>query len=171
MHQPARAAQLRTLIVDDEPDIRELMSLLLSDLGYEPLTAHDGVNGLETFLAARPQIVLTDIKMPGMDGIALLRKIKSASPETEVIMLSGHGDMRLAIESLKFDAADFITKPIDEELLEFALRKVSERIGLRTQLRAHAENLERLVEEKSAALVEWSAGLPRRRSWRAWGAP
>ena len=159
MHQPARAARLRTLIVDDEPDIRELMSLLLSDLGYAPLTAHDGVNGLATFLAARPQIVLTDIKMPGMDGIALLRKIKSASPETEVIMLSGHGDMQLAIESLKFDAADFITKPIDEELLEFALRKVSERIGLRTQLRAHTENLERLVAEKSAALVEMERRL------------
>ena len=159
MPPSAQTALLKALIVDDEPDIRELMSLLLSDLGYEPITAHDGVNGLETFLAARPQIVLTDIKMPGMDGIALLREIKSASPETEVIMLSGHGDMQLAIQSLKFDAADFITKPVDEELLEVALRKVSERIGLRRQLRAYTEDLERLVEEKSAALVEMERKL------------
>lgn len=158
-HRPVTAIALKALIVDDEPDIRELMSLLLSDLGYEPITAYDGVNGLETFLAIRPEIVLTDIKMPGKDGIALLREIKSTSPETQVIMLSGHGDMYLAIQSLKFDAADFITKPIDEELLEVALRKVSERIGLRAQLRAHTENLERLVDEKSAALVEMERRL------------
>ena len=59
-----------------------------------------------------PPIVLTDIRMPVMDGIELLRKIKQEDPETEVIMITGHGDMDLAIESLKYEATDFITKPI-----------------------------------------------------------
>jgi signal transduction histidine kinase/FixJ family two-component response regulator len=153
------ASAITVLIVDDEPDIRELLSILLEELGFSTCTAHDGVHGLEMFRARRPRIVLTDIKMPGKDGVALLKEIKAASPETEVIMISGHGDMQLAIQSLKYDAADFITKPIDEELLEIALRKVSERIRLRAAVRAHTENLERLVAEKSAALVEMERRL------------
>jgi signal transduction histidine kinase/FixJ family two-component response regulator len=153
------ASAIPVLIIDDEPDIRELLSILLEELGFATSTAHDGVHGLELFRERRPQIVLTDIKMPGKDGVVLLKEIKAASPETEVIMISGHGDMQLAIQSLKYDAADFITKPIDEELLEIALRKVSERIRLRAAVRAHTENLERLVTEKSSALVEMERRL------------
>jgi signal transduction histidine kinase/FixJ family two-component response regulator len=152
-------APLSILIVDDEPDIRELLSMLIIDLGYTAITAHDGVNGLEIFRSMSPRIVLTDIKMPGKDGIALLKDIKSLDSEAEVIMISGHGDMQLAIQSLKHDAADFITKPIDEELLEIALAKVSERIRLREQVREHTRNLEHLVREKSAALVEMERRL------------
>lgn len=150
---------LTALIVDDEKDIREMLSILLSELGYTALTAADGVQALEIFQSQRPHIVLTDIKMPGKDGIAVLKAVKAETPEAEVIMLSGHGDMHLAIQSLKHDAADFIAKPIDEELLEIALRKVSERIHLRRQVQAHTENLERLVREKSAVLVEMERKL------------
>lgn len=152
-------AGLSVLIVDDEPDIRELLSLLVADLGYATVTARDGLDGLEKTRSLSPHIVLTDIKMPGKDGIALLKDIKALDPGIEVIMISGHGDMQLAIQSLKHDAADFITKPIDEELLEIALAKVSERIVLRGQVREHTENLERLVREKSAALVEMERRL------------
>lgn len=150
---------LDVLIVDDEPDIRELLAMLLEDLGYGTITARDGLDGLEVFRSRSPHIVLTDIKMPGKDGIALLKDIKALNPAAEVIMISGHGDMQLAIQSLKHDAADFITKPIDEELLEIALNKVSERIRLREQVREHTRNLERLVREKSAALIEMERRL------------
>lgn len=152
-------ARLTVLIVDDEPDIRELLSMLVADLGYSTITANDGLDGLARFCSASPHIILTDIKMPGKDGIALLKDIKKHNSEAEVIMISGHGDMQLAIQSLKHDAADFITKPIDEELLEIALAKVSERIVLREQVREHTRNLERLVQEKSAALVEMERKL------------
>lgn len=148
------APKLTALIVDDELDIRELLSILLVELGYATITAADGVEALDIFQARRPDIVLTDIKMPGKDGIAVLKDIKAEFPEIEVIMLSGHGDMHLVIQSLKHDAADFITKPIDEELLGIALRKVSERISMRREVRAYTENLEHLVRKKSAALVE-----------------
>ncbi|GAB6058684.1 response regulator [Desulfonatronum parangueonense] len=150
---------LTALIVDDEQDIREMMAILLKELGFATILAADGFKAIEVFQRSRPHIVLTDIKMPGKDGIAVLKEIKSFSPETEVIMISGHGDMHLAIQSLKHDAADFITKPVDEELLEIALGKVSERIRLRRQVREHTENLEQLVHEKSAALVEMERKL------------
>ncbi|MBZ4684748.1 MAG: Multi-sensor signal transduction histidine kinase [Desulfomicrobiaceae bacterium] len=150
---PESLPPLSVLIVDDEPHIRELLALLLEDLGFIARTAQNGDHALQVFHEKPSSIVLTDIKMPGKDGIALLREIKAHSPETEVIMISGHGDMDLAIQSLKFEAADFITKPIDEDLLTIALRKVTERIRLRAQVRAYTQDLERLVEEKSAALL------------------
>ncbi len=136
-----------------------MLAILLQELGFTTHLAADGVKALEAFNRHQPDIVLTDIKMPGKDGISVLREIKSTAPETEVIMISGHGDMHLAIQSLKHDAADFITKPIDEELLEIALGKVSERIGLRRQVHEHTKNLEALVREKSAALVEMERKL------------
>ncbi|CCH48801.1 hybrid sensor histidine kinase/response regulator [Pseudodesulfovibrio piezophilus] len=146
------------LLVDDEEDIRELLGMLLNDLGYTVQTAKNGQAALELFRTVqtteRPDIILTDIKMPGMDGIELLRTIKAEAPEIEVIMISGHGDMQLAIESLKFQAADFITKPIDDDILAIALNKVTEKLSLRRQIKEHTENLERLVEEKSARVVE-----------------
>jgi signal transduction histidine kinase len=93
--------------------------------------------------------VLTDIKMPGMDGIELLQKIKHENPETEVIMITGHGDMELAIRSLKYEATDFITKPINVDALEIAIRRATDRIIMREKLREYTESLERLVREKS----------------------
>ena len=87
--------------------------------------------------------------MPGMDGIDLLRKVKIENPEVEVIMITGHGDMDLAIESLKHQAADFITKPINVNALEISLQRAKEKILVRQQLRWYTENLEKLVKEKS----------------------
>ena len=92
--------------------------------------------------------------MPVMDGIELLCRIKQVNPETEVIMVTGHGDMDLAIKSLKYEATDFITKPIKDEVLEIALKRAQERISMRRQLKDYTEHLEDLVREKSAKLVE-----------------
>jgi signal transduction histidine kinase len=139
----------RILLVDDEKDIRDVLRLPLADLGYEVLEAENGEDALHVFQDARPPIILTDIKMPGMDGIELLEKVKRENPEAEVIMITGHGDMDLAVKSLKFDATDFITKPINVDVLEIALRRAAERILTRQKLREYTRNLERLVAEKS----------------------
>jgi signal transduction histidine kinase len=139
----------RILLVDDEKDIRDVLRLPLSDLGYEVLEAENGEVALRVFRDSLPSIVLTDIKMPGMDGIELLQKIKRENLETEVIMITGHGDMDLAVKSLKCDATDFITKPINVDVLEIAVRRASERILTRQKLREYTRNLERLVAEKS----------------------
>jgi len=144
----------RILLVDDEPGIRKVLGFTLEDLGYEVLTAEDGQRALTLFLQTKPAIVLTDIKMPVMDGVTLLRRIKAEDAETEVIMISGHGDMDLAIESLKLEATDFITKPINDDALLIALKRAREKIDMRRQLKAYTENLERMVEEKTAQLLE-----------------
>ncbi len=123
------------LLVDDEADIREVLNISLSDIGYEVLTANNGANALDIFKNTEIPVVITDIKMPGIDGIELLRKIKRRNPDTEVIMLTGHGDLDLAIKSLKYEANDFITKPIDDEALEIALKRAFERIVMRRKIR------------------------------------
>jgi len=142
------------LLVDDEPDIRDVLDIYLTDLGYTVHTAENGEAALQTFHRIVPAIVLSDIKMPGMDGIELLRRIKAEVPATEVIMLTGHGDMALAIDSLKLEATDFITKPINDDMLAVALRRAEERIEMRQQLKAYTENLEQIAEEKSRQLLE-----------------
>ncbi|MCU0540477.1 MAG: response regulator [Desulfobacterales bacterium] len=91
------------LLADDEEGIRRVLGIALADLGFRVLTAADGAEALETFRREKPAIVLTDIKMPGLNGIELLGRIKAERPDTEVIMITGHGDLELAIESLKLD--------------------------------------------------------------------
>ncbi len=142
------------LLVDDEVGIRTVLGIALADSGYAVTTAENGEDALEKFRRLRPPIVLTDIKMPDMDGIELLQHIKAESPETEVIMFTGHGDMELAIKSLKHDATDFVTKPINDEVLEIALKRARERIAMRRQIREYTQNLERLVDEKARQLIE-----------------
>jgi signal transduction histidine kinase/FixJ family two-component response regulator len=131
-----------------------VLGITLKDAGYRLLTAENGEEALAVFRQSVPDIVLTDIKMPGMDGIELLRKIKEESPDTEVIMITGHGDMDLAIKSLKLEATDFVTKPINNDALEIALHRAHERMSMRAQIRDYTENLEKMVAEKSARLVE-----------------
>ena len=142
------------LLVDDEEGIRKVLSILLADMGYQVHTAATGAEALRVFKTLRPPIVLTDIKMPEMDGIELLRNLKQISPETEVIMITGHGDMDLAIKSVKYEATDFVTKPINDEILEIALQRAQERITMRRKLEEYTHNLERLVRDKTKQLVE-----------------
>ena len=139
----------KILIVDDEQDIRDVLALTLADLGYDVLTAEEGEEAFGLFQKDSPPIVVTDIKMPGMDGIELLQKMKQENPETEVIMITGHGDLDLAIRSLKHEATDFITKPINIDVLEIALRRAQERILSRQKLQEYTEHLEQLVREKT----------------------
>jgi signal transduction histidine kinase len=142
------------LLVDDEPGIRKVMEITLADRGYIVHTAENGQEALRLFKKITPPIVLTDIKMPDMDGIELLQRIKRLIPDTEVIMFTGHGDMDLAIKSLKHEATDFVTKPINDDVLEIALKRAHEKISMRKKLREYTENLEKLVEEKARKLVE-----------------
>ena len=142
------------LLVDDEKGIRKVLGITLTDSGFTVHSAGNGQDALRIFRKVQPSIVLTDIKMPDMDGIELLQRIKQENPDTEVIMFTGQGDMELAIRSLKLDATDFVTKPIDDEILGIAIKRALERISMRRQIREYTENLERLVEEKARQLVD-----------------
>ena len=141
------------LLVDDEEGIRTVLGISLSDMGYRVTTAENGRAALRIFREESPAIVLTDIKMPEMDGIELLRRIKEHNPDTEIIMITGHGDMDLAIQSVKYEATDFVTKPINDEILEIALNRAQERIATRRKLNEYTQNLEQLVREKTRKLI------------------
>jgi signal transduction histidine kinase/FixJ family two-component response regulator len=142
------------LLVDDEEGIRNVLKISLMDSGYSVITAASVDEALIRFEEKRPDIILTDIKMPGRTGIDLLKIIKEMDRDVEVIMLTGHGDLDLAIQSLKLEAADFLTKPINDDVLGHALNRATERIKMRRSLREYAENLEAMVRDQSARLVE-----------------
>lgn len=142
------------MIVDDEAGIRTVLGITLSDMGYIVQPAETGEQALELFRQTHPPIILTDIKMPGMGGIELLRAVKRENPDVEVIMMTGHGDMDLAVRSLKYEATDFVTKPISDEAIEVALKRAQDRIAIRKQIRDYTENLELLIREKTQKLIE-----------------
>ncbi len=139
----------KILLVDDEEGIRKVLGITLSDAGYRVFVAENGQEAFRIFKTESPPIVMTDIKMPGMDGIELLKNIKRLNPDTEVIMITGHGDMDLAITSLKHAATDFITKPINDDIMEIALKKAHDNIIIREKLREYTQNLEALILERS----------------------
>ncbi|MFP5211930.1 MAG: response regulator [Acidobacteriota bacterium] len=120
----------KILVIDDERPTLDMMSLTLDAYGYDVLTAENGREGLDVFERERPSLVLTDIKMPGMDGIEVLKRIKAIAPNTEVIVITGHGDMDLAIKALNLDATDFINKPVQRQALENALKRARDRLDL-----------------------------------------
>lgn len=143
---------LKILVIDDEDSIRKLLKISLTHKGYEVVTAENGEKGIETFQRERSPIVLTDIKMPGMDGIEVLKQIKELAPETQVIVITGHGDMQSAIEALKLDASDFINKPITDEALLVALKRAENILWLKEKLGEYTANLEVMVKEATDEL-------------------
>jgi len=135
----------KLLIIDDEEGIRKVLTLSLASDGYDVVTAAVGEEGIEIFKKESPSIILTDIKMPGMDGIETLKQIKGLNPDAEVIMITGHGDMDLAIEALKLDASDFLNKPIKDEALSVALKRAEQRIAIKGKLKSYTDDLENMV--------------------------
>lgn len=104
-----------------------MFKMLLTAYGHDVVTAENGETGIELFDAEQPEMVMTDIKMPGMDGLEVLSRIKAIAPDAEVIVITGHGDMDLAIKALNLDATDFLNKPVKREDLEKALQLSSDR--------------------------------------------
>jgi DNA-binding response OmpR family regulator len=99
------------LVVDDEAGIRDSVRGVLADEGYRVIEAEDGRGALELIAAERPRLVILDIWMPEMDGIEVLRHIRDSEPATQVIVISGHGNIETAVTATKLGAFDFIEKP------------------------------------------------------------
>ena len=137
----------KILIVDDEESLRTLLGISLSHKGFDVFTAEDGRRGIEVFRQESPSIVITDIKMPGIDGLELLRQIRRVDPDTRVIVITGHGDMESAVESLKLEASDFISKPVKEEALMLAIKRAQEVLWMKGKLREYTNRLELMVKE------------------------
>jgi two-component system nitrogen regulation response regulator NtrX len=134
------------LVVDDEGDIRQSLEMLLTYEGYEVWTSKDGKEALarldrEAEEGRSPVLVLTDLKMPGLDGLGLLDAIQEREPAPPVILISGHGDVAIAVDAMKRGASNFLEKPLDENRVLVTLRATlrmrklaAENTGLRRQL-------------------------------------
>ena len=139
----------KLLLIDDEAVILKVLSMSLRSDGYEVITAGNGIEGLELFEKALPPIVLTDIRMPGMDGLEVLRQVKRLQPEAEVIIITGDGDLDAAVQALQLGASDFINKPVRDEALAIALARAQEKQDIRRQLHDYTHNLENMVKRKT----------------------
>jgi anti-anti-sigma factor len=124
----AMNAKKTVLVIDDETATLTMFRLFLNAYGYTVLTAENGEIGLDLVRQHQPEIVFTDLKMPGMDGFAVLKQIKKEAPATEVIVITGHGDMDHVIQALNLNATDFINKPIGRSALDAALKRVEARL-------------------------------------------
>lgn len=120
----------KILVIDDEKPTLSMFRLFLNAYGFTVFTAENGETGLEVFQQEQPSIVITDIKMPGMDGLEVLQRIKELNALVEVIIITGHGDLDLAIRALNMNATDFINKPIQKSALDQALRRAEERLSM-----------------------------------------
>jgi DNA-binding NtrC family response regulator len=111
----------KILIVDDEPKIRALLEKFLTKKGYQVVTAASGQEAIEKVKTDNPALVLMDIRMPGMDGLTAMKKIKEVSPKVGVIMITGVKDEEVAKKAMELEAFDYITKPFDLNYLETSL--------------------------------------------------
>lgn len=132
------------LIADDEPEIREALARIVKRQGYQPLLAADGREALDAVQSSRVDVLVSDLRMPRMDGIELLKATKTIKPEIEVIMITGHGSVEEAVEAIKEGAYDFISKPPRKALLERVIERAVEKRRLDRENRHLREQLDAL---------------------------
>ena len=133
----------KILVIDDEPIIRESIAAYLEDSGFTVYQAGNGLDGMDIFRSEHPDLMMVDLRMPGMDGLEVLSTALTESPDTPILVVSGTGVIQDAIEALRMGALDFITKPIlDMAVLEHAVTTALERTQLRVENRRYREHLE-----------------------------
>ncbi len=165
---------LSVLIIEDETVLRENMAAYLEDSGYRVLQAENGVKGLEVFHSLRPDVVLTDLRMPVMDGKTVLAIIHDENPELPVIVVSGTGNISDAIDTIHLGAWDYVLKPIqDMAILEHAITKCVERadlIRLNREYREHLEEAKRIADRDMRMAINVQTNffpkkVPRSENW------
>ena len=123
------------LVVDDEPKQLEILKIILTREGYEVETSANGEEALQLLRSSPPQVLLTDLKMPGMDGIALLEEALREAPTCSAVVMTAHGTVDTAVEAMKKGAFDYLTKPLDRERLLLVLERAMETVRLRGENR------------------------------------
>ena len=138
--------KFRILVIDDEKNIREGLQMALEDDGYEVLTAADGTAGLQKALSDVVDLIITDLRMPGIGGQELLRRVTSETPGVPVIVLTGHGTVETAVEAMRMGAYDFLTKPLDLDRLSLLVKRALQN---RELVLRHRELEEQLQSNKT----------------------
>jgi len=124
----------RIMVVDDEENIREVLSNYLETLGYEVITASDGQNALEKFEAGAFDLIVSDLLMPNIDGLELLRKVREKDRDVVFLMITGYPSIETAVEAIKKGAYDYITKPFHMEDVKIRIERSFEKKNLRDRL-------------------------------------
>ncbi len=146
----------KILIVDDEPDILRIMGGLLQGIGYSVLTAESGLQALDIFRNEAIDVIITDVKMPGMDGIELIRQVNSMQANlVQILVITGHGDITTAVDAMKLGAVNYLSKPINFAELEVALEQAIEKLNLMKNVQKKQKQLqEARIEAEKANLAK-----------------
>ena len=150
----------RILVIDDEAEIRRSVRMILEYEGYEVIEASSGPEGVAMAERESPDLVFLDIKMPGMDGLDALQRIKAASDTLPVVIISGHGTVSTAVEATRAGAFDFIEKPLASERVLLTIRNGLDQTRLRDEnrsLKRAAEVRHQIVGESPALRQVWDA--------------
>ena len=130
-------------IVDDEKNIRRSFEIILRTAKYRVRTFESGEEYLENIEKNAPDVLFLDVMLPGMDGMAVLKRVREISPETDIVMISGHANLSMAVEAANAGAYDFLEKPLNKERILLILRNLRERRSLQTKV----DNLQQSVAE------------------------
>lgn len=138
----------KLLIIDDDAPVRQSIATYLEDSGFDVLEATDGDQGLALFAEHQPELIITDLRMPGLDGLGVLRKLHEISGDIPVIVISGAGVMSDVVSALRLGASDYLIKPIvDMEVLVHSVHKALERCDLVEENRKYRHRLEQANKE------------------------
>ena len=143
---------LRLLLIDDEEIIHRSVGRFLENMGYQILHAYSGREGLEVFFEQGADILISDIKMPDMDGIELLDKLNKQAADVEVILITGHGDLTTAIQAMRNGAFDFFNKPVEMEELIASLERTQRYRALRREKDRIQQQLEAFLRSDAGQL-------------------
>ena len=123
------------LIVDDDPDVLSMLERLLKKLEYNPFVAQNGEEALQIIETNKIDVVVSDLVMPEMDGMELLKRVKSRKGDLPFLMITGHPTIETAVEAIKKGAYDYLTKPFQVEEVQIKIDRALEKRGLRRSLR------------------------------------
>lgn len=137
------AAGLRILLVEDDPTVRSILVEVLRHYGYEPREAADGCQAIEFFTLEPAEIVITDVRMPGIDGLELLARIKKIAPETCVVIMTGYGGEDTAIQAIRNGASNYFKKPVNIPEFIYAIGVLADFVRSRREHRFDPRLLER----------------------------
>ncbi len=148
----------KILIVDDEPGIRNFMSRIVETLNYNHVEAADGKEALQLYRQDGADLILSDVRMPGLDGLGLLEQVRMIDPEQVVIMVTAFDDSDTVKKALKAGAYDYINKPLDLDEVIYSIQRGMEKVRFLKKLKDYQDNLEKQVARQTKQIKKVFAG-------------